>query len=165
MKGLFGASNARSSSSTAGGSKSPNKFHLPPFPHPFPETGLSLHCTKEGLYILPIRHGSNTSTRFRPSHSPRTSISATTEDIARDVKLARGSSLLRLEGAKIEWGREGQVSIAKDVNVKSLHEESGQEVLCYGVLGIQRLFNGELNQRQDMIVIAHRWTLQMPTFW
>lgn len=126
-----------------------SKYTLPPFPHPLPERSLSLYCTSGGVYIVPARptqKPSTTSTTFRKHHLPRTSISSTTEDVAHDIKLARRNSISKLEGARIGWGRTGAVKAVDDEEVKRAIASSsvgGEEILCYGVLGIQRLFNGE----------------------
>jgi hypothetical protein len=134
MKSLFGSGEG--------------KYTLPPFPHPLPERSLSLHCTKDGLYIVPARPSQKTpapsSTTFRQRHLPRTSILSTTEDVARDVKLTKRSTTSAKEGARIGWGRAGNVKPASQEAIRrALDESPGEEILCYGVLGIQRLFNGE----------------------
>lgn len=136
MKALFGD----------GGS---SKYTLPPFPHPLPERSLSLYCTSAGVYIVPARPSqrpsSTSTTSFRRHHLPRISISSTTEDVAHDVKLSKRGSISRLEGARIGWGRTGAVKAVDDEEEvkRAIASSSGEEILCYGVLGIQRLFNGE----------------------
>jgi hypothetical protein len=135
MKALFGS---------GGGDVNKLKYSLPPFPHPVPERSLSLHCSSEGLFIVaarPIQKPALTST-FRQHHSPRTSISSLTEDIASDINLAsRRDASSELSGAKISWGRGGKVQAASSAELRRLPKED--VLLCYGIIGIQRLFNGE----------------------
>jgi hypothetical protein len=123
-----------------------SKYTLPPFPSPYPERNLSLHCTNDGLYIVParIQKGASATTSFR--RRPKTSLLSTTEDVAHDIKLARRHSISSTNGARIAWGREGTVKAADDESIKRALKGSPEgdvAIHCYGVVGILRLFNGE----------------------
>jgi hypothetical protein len=146
MNRIFGAGGGGGGGTAGGGGDvGSSKYNLPPFPHPLPERSLSLHCSPEGLFIVPARpiihkQPSSSFGSFRRHHSPRTSITSITEDVASDLNLTTNTASEWL-GAKVSWGKAGKVQAASSAELKRVSKEDN--ILCYGIVGIQHLFNGE----------------------
>lgn len=137
MKAFFSSRSTRNSSTDSGLSN----YSLPPFPHPLPEGKLTIHITKDDLIILPAT--SNHHHHSQDSKDNRLNI-ATQSNTKPSININAANS-----AARVKWGKEGVVqSINKNQLSQALQShESNFDLVCYGIVGIVKLFNCE-SQRE-----------------
>ena len=158
MKGIFGRSTRPVGAGAASSGAALASFAVPPFPQSTPDRLLSLHVCATGLLVLPRPSSGASNTHSRTSSASSAAAAAafgdaaplatTDEARAQDVAHERRRDGAPTAGALIEWGRKGKVTgiSARDAALeleRSKVDAEGAETLCYGVVGILRVFNGE----------------------